>query len=194
MIRPNRPAPPRGAASGPDAHDGLGDGPAPTPGTCYTKKTLAIYLGVSTRTLDRAAAIGLLPTPDLLVGARPGGAPAPSRSGSHSTPDSPAERGSVMREPLEQDRDARPCNSAEPGDDIRDPQHYFHRRMAPRPGLEDEVLSPGRYYTTDEGGTYLRPDDEADLWGSVSLELKTSRSRRHPRPTRGTDRREGLAA
>jgi len=54
-----------------DARDGLGDGPAPTPGTCYTKKTLAVYLGVSARTLDRAAALGLLPTPDLLVGRSP---------------------------------------------------------------------------------------------------------------------------
>jgi len=37
---------------------------------CYTKQTLADYLRVSIRSLDRAAALGMLPCPDLIVGRR----------------------------------------------------------------------------------------------------------------------------
>jgi hypothetical protein len=35
---------------------------------CFTKTTLAQYLGLSVRSLDRAIAIGLLPAPDLILG------------------------------------------------------------------------------------------------------------------------------
>jgi len=38
---------------------------------CFTKRTLAQYLGLSVRSLDRAAALGLLPCPDLVVGRSP---------------------------------------------------------------------------------------------------------------------------
>jgi hypothetical protein len=38
---------------------------------CFTKKTLAEYLVLSVRSLDRAAALGLLPCPDLIVGRSP---------------------------------------------------------------------------------------------------------------------------
>ena len=38
---------------------------------CYVKRTLAQYLSVSIRTLDRAAAMGLLPCPDMTVGRSP---------------------------------------------------------------------------------------------------------------------------
>jgi hypothetical protein len=38
---------------------------------CYTKKTLAQFLGLSIRSLDRANALGLLPCPDLVVGRSP---------------------------------------------------------------------------------------------------------------------------
>ena len=38
---------------------------------CFTKRTLATYLGLSVRSLDRAAALGLLPTPDLIAGRSP---------------------------------------------------------------------------------------------------------------------------
>jgi predicted DNA-binding transcriptional regulator AlpA len=35
---------------------------------CFTRQTLARFLNISTRTLDRLAGQGLLPKPDLLVG------------------------------------------------------------------------------------------------------------------------------
>src|SRR4051794_7953852 len=35
---------------------------------CLTKRTLAAYLLMSVRSLDRANALGLLPSPDLVVG------------------------------------------------------------------------------------------------------------------------------
>jgi hypothetical protein len=38
---------------------------------CYTKRTLAHYLGLSVRSLDRASAMGMLPCPDLVVGRSP---------------------------------------------------------------------------------------------------------------------------
>src|SRR5262245_48439525 len=38
---------------------------------CYTKRTLTDYLGISTRSWDRAAAMGLTPAPDLVVGRSP---------------------------------------------------------------------------------------------------------------------------
>jgi hypothetical protein len=40
-------------------------------GRCFTKRTLARYLGLSVRSLDRANALGLLPRPDLVVGRSP---------------------------------------------------------------------------------------------------------------------------
>jgi hypothetical protein len=43
----------------------------PAPARCYTKRTLAGYLGLSVRSLDRANALGLLPIPDLTVGRSP---------------------------------------------------------------------------------------------------------------------------
>ncbi|MBV8076673.1 MAG: hypothetical protein JO284_09760 [Planctomycetaceae bacterium] len=98
-----------------------------------------------------------------------------------------------MRELLEQDRVARSGAGAEPGDDIRDPRHYFRRRLAPRRGLADAVLRLGRYYTADDGGPYVHPDDAADLWGSLPPAATTSRPRRPSWPTRGRDRREGGA-
>jgi hypothetical protein len=39
--------------------------------TCFTKATLARYLATSVRSLDRAAAEGLLPPPDLIAGRSP---------------------------------------------------------------------------------------------------------------------------
>jgi hypothetical protein len=39
--------------------------------TCYTKRALAQYLHLSTRTLDRSRAFGLVPEPDLVVGRSP---------------------------------------------------------------------------------------------------------------------------
>ena len=44
--------------------------------TCYTKRTLARFLDISTRSLDRAIAAGLLPTPDLTVGSSPRWSPS----------------------------------------------------------------------------------------------------------------------
>jgi len=41
------------------------------PDHCVGKAELARYLGISTRTLDRANAMGLLPKPDLVVGRSP---------------------------------------------------------------------------------------------------------------------------
>jgi hypothetical protein len=38
---------------------------------CYTKQTLARYLGLSVRSLDRANALGMLPRADLTVGRSP---------------------------------------------------------------------------------------------------------------------------
>ena len=38
------------------------------PARCLTKRGLADYLGISVRSLDRAAALGLLPAPDLHIG------------------------------------------------------------------------------------------------------------------------------
>ena len=46
------------------------DGPAP-PAICYTKATLAAFLELSVRSLDRADAAGLLPAPDLIAGRSP---------------------------------------------------------------------------------------------------------------------------
>jgi hypothetical protein len=42
----------------------------------FTKKSLAAYLQVSIRSLDRAAALGLLPQPDLVIGRSPRWAPS----------------------------------------------------------------------------------------------------------------------
>ena len=44
---------------------------APIGARCYTKKSLAAHLAVSVRSLDRAAAEGLLPEPDLIAGRSP---------------------------------------------------------------------------------------------------------------------------
>ena len=77
----------RGQANGdprrsPDSAAGTDDRPSATESdeaavaTCYTKRTLARFLGVSVRTLARAAAVGLLPQPDLVVGNSPRWTPA----------------------------------------------------------------------------------------------------------------------
>ena len=44
---------------------------APVAVACFTKKSLAVHLAVSVRSLDRAAAEGLLPEPDLIAGRSP---------------------------------------------------------------------------------------------------------------------------
>jgi hypothetical protein len=62
-----------------NAHDGCrtilpaahGSGDGPPPDTCFTKAALARFLGLSVRSLDRAAALGLTPVPDLIVGRSP---------------------------------------------------------------------------------------------------------------------------
>src|SRR5271157_2177340 len=51
------------------ASDGHSDAAATA--RCYTKQTLTSYLGLSVRSLDRANALGLLPSPDLIVGRSP---------------------------------------------------------------------------------------------------------------------------
>jgi hypothetical protein len=43
------------------------DDPVPR-ATCMNKSQLARFLGLSVRSLDRAAALGLLPAPDLVLG------------------------------------------------------------------------------------------------------------------------------
>jgi hypothetical protein len=43
---------------------------------CFTKKTLCDWLNISTRSWDRATAIGLTPAPDLMVGSSPRWTPA----------------------------------------------------------------------------------------------------------------------
>jgi hypothetical protein len=52
------------------ADGGPGDGPYSD--ACFTKRTLARFLAVSVRSLDRASAEGLLPEPDLIAGGREG--------------------------------------------------------------------------------------------------------------------------
>jgi hypothetical protein len=74
------------ATRGRDSHD---PAPSPDPATtsptqstvqvtdeqavavCFDKKRLARFLGISVRSLDRANAMGLLPSPDLVVGPSP---------------------------------------------------------------------------------------------------------------------------
>ncbi len=50
----------------------LPEGAAP----CYTRQSLAAFMQISLRSLDRAAALGLLPRPDLVVGRSPRWSPA----------------------------------------------------------------------------------------------------------------------
>lgn len=41
------------------------------PARCFSKSTLARFLGLSVRSLDRAKAMGVMPPPDLVVGRSP---------------------------------------------------------------------------------------------------------------------------
>jgi hypothetical protein len=43
---------------------------------CYTRKSLAHFLGISTRTFDRLAGQGLFPAPDLVIGSSARGSSA----------------------------------------------------------------------------------------------------------------------
>ena len=47
------------------------DHKTPLPPSCFDKRGLARFLGLSVRSLDRANALGLLPIPDLTVGRSP---------------------------------------------------------------------------------------------------------------------------
>jgi hypothetical protein len=85
------PAPPILPADG-----GAGDGPSP-PMTCYTKRTLAKYLCTSVRSLDRAAAEGLLPEPDLIAGRSPRWTPATIEAWLRNRPRLPGRRKGVPR-------------------------------------------------------------------------------------------------
>jgi len=44
---------------------------SPREEVCFTKKTLSEWLHISTRSLDRAIAAGVIPAPDLTVGRSP---------------------------------------------------------------------------------------------------------------------------
>ena|SRR5271157_990590 len=59
------------------------------PTTCLSKRGLAEYLGVSTRTLDRSIAMGLLPKPDLVVGRSPRWSPETVRKWLRARPTLP---------------------------------------------------------------------------------------------------------
>jgi hypothetical protein len=75
---------------------GFGDGPFP--GTrCYTKASLARYLQLSVRTLDRAIALGLLPLPDLVVSRSPRWTPATIEAWLKNRPRLPGLRKGVDR-------------------------------------------------------------------------------------------------
>jgi hypothetical protein len=65
---PHPPRIPAAADPGPFPAADPGD---PAPVRCFTKRSLADYLGLSVRSLDRAAAAGLLPPADLFVGRSP---------------------------------------------------------------------------------------------------------------------------
>jgi predicted DNA-binding transcriptional regulator AlpA len=72
VPRPMRGQAPRAPASTLDTSEPSSPTtPVPQTDHCFSKQQLAAYLGVSTRTLDRAAAMGLLPRPDLQVGRSP---------------------------------------------------------------------------------------------------------------------------
>ncbi len=53
---------------------------------CFTKKTLAEYLGLSVRSLDRANALGMLPCPDLVMGSSPRWSPGTVQRGLRTRP------------------------------------------------------------------------------------------------------------
>jgi hypothetical protein len=61
----------------PDTNEGSGNHASATQSeeaplaVCLDKQGFARYLGISTRSLDRAAAVGLLPRPDLTIGRSP---------------------------------------------------------------------------------------------------------------------------
>jgi hypothetical protein len=61
---------------------------------CYTKKTLAEYLGLSVRSWDRAAALGLTPAPDLVVGRSPRWSPQTIEKWLRNRPRLPGRKGS----------------------------------------------------------------------------------------------------
>ncbi len=60
---------------------------------CFTKQTLARYLGLSVRSLDRANALGLLPCPDLIVGRSPRWSPQTIERWLRSKPRLPGRKG-----------------------------------------------------------------------------------------------------
>jgi hypothetical protein len=65
---------------------------------CYTKRTLAGYLGLSVRSLDRANALGLLPCPDLVIGSSPRWSPATIEKWLRTCPRLPGRGKGVGRE------------------------------------------------------------------------------------------------
>jgi hypothetical protein len=59
---------------------------------CYTKRTLCEWLEISIRTWDRAAAMGLTPAPDLIVGRSPRYSPSTIERWLRSHPRLPGRR------------------------------------------------------------------------------------------------------
>jgi hypothetical protein len=60
---------------------------------CYTKKTLAQFLELSVKSLDRANALGLLPCPDLIVGRSPRWSPSTVEKWLRTRPRLPGRKG-----------------------------------------------------------------------------------------------------
>jgi hypothetical protein len=70
--------------------------PAPPAGVlapCFTKQSLADFLETSVRTLDRAAALGLLPAPDLVLGRSPRWSPTTIERWLRNRPRLPGRKG-----------------------------------------------------------------------------------------------------
>ncbi len=63
---------------------------------CFTKRSLSAFLGISTRSWDRAVAMGLTPPPDLLCGSSPRWSPATIEKWLRSRPRLPG-RGKGVR-------------------------------------------------------------------------------------------------
>src|SRR5262249_20344039 len=95
----------RGQAPGPAGlQETVGGSTQPQPGgltqqaataRCFTKRTLADYLGLSVRSLDRANAVGLLPCPDLVVGRSPRWSPETVHKWLRTHPRLPGRKGGV---------------------------------------------------------------------------------------------------
>ena len=62
---------------------------------CWTKKTLFEWLGISVRSWDCAAAAGLTPAPDLVVGSSPRWSPATIAKWLQSKPRLPSRKGAI---------------------------------------------------------------------------------------------------